>query len=721
MEYKTLLGKYRVALDTAGAPVKLHASSAGATYKAQEIDSGREVAVELIPARTFSPSLREELEIEAASARQLNHTNIPAFYDFGWDGDDAVYVTEYLDGTTTEAWVKSHGPMAPSAVLRIALQVLAALGAAAFHKIIHPQINPANLMIVPGQTTEGGWPLIKMLHLVGVAPNPAEVPRGDWARYASPEQLRDNNVDLPSEIYSLGCTLQFLLTGTAPIANPHDPAEAAKVDRAVQRLRGVPKTVRQLVASMVAIDPAKRPHDPIALYEAIQECLTEVEKREALARKFGIVPGRRRPVLVSDQRRRFPARELAVAAALVGLAALATLALPERYGPRQLFGLRHGPVGVPIGVPDDSAATRAGIHPPTTVNSSRAAVPAPSSQTTQVASNSAAGDVPTAVPPPAGELHSTASADDNPTDVAATEQADNQDRTAVQPAAANTEVASNSAPVNNAAAAQPSASAASQVASTDQSSTVGGAGPQSSPSVISSQIEQATPYAGNDVSSAPQGTDVAPPAEGPGTSAKAEVSTGAPVASSQTVSSSANQSSTVASNNAPAAQTGESQLPTDRSGEVASNSTAAQLVQPPQTPPSATENRSVDNSDRTTNAPKVVAKPAAKPKNAAKAAIASKKRGNNKIRVARALPVTGDDEDLPPTPPGTVRARVIGTTPDGRLVLSVPNGGTAVVGQPQHTEDVPAEGPPSRRVRRAIPVPDVVPPPPAQPVFPDDD
>src|SRR5215210_1051348 len=182
MENKIFLGKYRVTADEiaqvtaepAAMAVSIPATEQVTTariYRGVEIDSGRDVSIEVIPSAGFKPPVREKLEAEANAARQINHINIPELHDFGIEAGQLIYVTEHFDGTSAEDWVNQHGPMPTGAVLRIGLQVMSAMGAAAFHKISHHAINPANLLLVPGQTPEGDWPLVKVLHFIGVAPS----------------------------------------------------------------------------------------------------------------------------------------------------------------------------------------------------------------------------------------------------------------------------------------------------------------------------------------------------------------------------------------------------------------------------------------------------------------------------------------------------------------------------------------------------------------------
>ena len=209
MEHKIFLGKYRVAADeiaqVASEPASVSVAAAeqattARIYRGVEIDTGREVTLEVIPVGGFKPSIREKLEAEAVAAKQINHINIPELFEFGIEDGQLVYVTEYFDGTSAEDWVNQHGAMPTGSVLRIGLQVMSAMGAAAFHKISHHAINPANLLLVPGQTPEGDWPLIKVLHFIGVAPTFSS---GDMSvaafdkstHYASPEQLQGKPVD----------------------------------------------------------------------------------------------------------------------------------------------------------------------------------------------------------------------------------------------------------------------------------------------------------------------------------------------------------------------------------------------------------------------------------------------------------------------------------------------------------------------------------------------
>ena len=415
MDSKIFLGKYRVAAEEIEAVGELAASPLA--YEAEEIDSGKKMVVEVVPAGSLKPAVRERLEVEAVAAKKLNHVNIPALSDFGVEDDHLIYVTEDFEGTLAEEWVNEHGPMPVGPVLRIASQVVSALGAASFHGIIHHAINPSNLVLVPGQTAEGEWPLVKVLHFVGVAPKVSGTDVAVAAfdkslHYASPEQIKGGTVDFRSELYSLGATMWFLLTGAPPLVAPGGPTASppATTGIAAEKIDAMPKNVRRLLARMLAVNPEARPRDPLAFYQKLQDCLHQVERRETMARRFGIpsftpaaVPGRRR----------VPIKTLALAALFLALATVAALVVSGQLRHRRIVNAEE-PIGKPIGVPEASASATPVIENTNAIASNIAPLPtaAPDSSSLQSAPPKETEPSPASAPLPATEsvvIASTAS------------------------------------------------------------------------------------------------------------------------------------------------------------------------------------------------------------------------------------------------------------------------------------------------------------------------
>jgi serine/threonine protein kinase len=357
MDSKIFLGKYRVAAEEMEAIGEI--ADSPLAYEAEEIDSGKKVVVEVVPAGSMKTEARERFEAEATAAKKLSHVNIPALCDFGVEDNHLVYVTEDFEGTSAEEWVNANGPMPVGPVLRIASQVVSALGAAAVHQINHHAINPSNLLLVPGQTAEGDWPLVKVLHFVGVAPKTSGTDVAVAAfdkslHYASPEQIEKGTVDFRSELYSLGATMWFLLTGAPPLVTSADPTAAspARFGVGAEKIDALPKKIRRLLAQMLAVNPEARPGDLLAFDRQLQDCLHQVERRHTMARRFGIPSFSTGSI---SPRRRVPVKALALAALFLAIATVGAVVI-SGY-------LRHGrivraeeEIGKPIGIPEASAS-----------------------------------------------------------------------------------------------------------------------------------------------------------------------------------------------------------------------------------------------------------------------------------------------------------------------------------------------------------------------------
>lgn len=352
------------------------------------------------------------MESEAIAAEKLNHINIPRLYDFGLQNGELIYVSEYCEGHTASAWVGARGPLSTAAVLRVALQVVDAMNATAFQHLYHPALNPDNILFVAGQTVEGDWPPIKVLHWVGPLPELSGVSDGrvgSTTRFAAPEQLGEGKVDVRSEIYSLGATMWFLLTAT-----PSPEAGSGGMKAEMARLRGVPKIVRHLLGRMLRHDPLERPQDPVALANYLQTCLARLERRTKIERRFGI-PITPQPRIVRRKARwPIPLKPLAWATLVLCLAAIALMFLPWSSANRRSTPVARQTAAVPRSLPDEIpvvkkdslgriGAAEENVAPPAVV----AATEVPRNDPVPAASPAAKPVVATASEPPRDEFATT--------------------------------------------------------------------------------------------------------------------------------------------------------------------------------------------------------------------------------------------------------------------------------------------------------------------------
>jgi len=294
MEQTTFFKHYRICANEDGSPHQVSCTGGATIYKAIDTRSKEPVVLQLIPLAIVDQTKRKQFKERARTAQKLDHINIAKVLAVGVRHDYFGLVSEYLEGETVDSWVVAHGPMPADAVLRIGLQVVRAIAAAAFFGLTHRAIQPSNLMIVPGQSPDGGWPFVKVLNfgLAGLelhsdsadAPGlaPAVAPQ-----FASPEQLVDHEIDFRSQIYSLGATMCFLLTGAVPLA-VSGMLKARLRARRLPELRRAPRALRNLLAHMLRENPEDRPQDPVAFESELRDCLTKIERRQTIGRRLGI-------------------------------------------------------------------------------------------------------------------------------------------------------------------------------------------------------------------------------------------------------------------------------------------------------------------------------------------------------------------------------------------------------------------------------------------------
>ena len=449
MERITFFERYRISVDDAGKPREISRGGASITYRAVDLQSGEPVALKVIPIASVDSEAREQLQERARAAQHVEHENVARLLAFIPDKDDYVFVSELTHGETIAQWVATHGPLAPDATLRVALQVVSALQAAAFHGLTHAAIEPSNIVIVPGTSGDGGWPAIKVLNLDSagvpiVSPEQHTPLIGTAAapQFAAPEQLRNGTADFRSEIYSLGATMCFMLTGLAPLAikSKGETGEA----KLPSGLRRQPRNVRELLLDMLRPSPEDRPQDPVAFAERIRLVLGMLERRRPSRRALQTLPAA--PAVMPFEYRRPPSfvRPIAIAALITVLAAIATLLIAQ---PIRAIWRRHhdvSQIGVPVGVPD-AQASPAGVaqssppQPAATASEVAMAtvqqpVEQPPEQAAPAASEPQVAETMNAAPPPAESAAPAATAAAEERRVAENEPSGNAESPAEGPA-----------------------------------------------------------------------------------------------------------------------------------------------------------------------------------------------------------------------------------------------------------------------------------------------
>ena len=277
-----VFGDFEVEQRADGSYWELGRGGMGVTYLARDKVLRRRVALKVIDTPTVSThrdsqTARERFLREARAAAALRHPNVAAVYHFGAapDVSRCFYAMELVEGETLETRVRRHGPLNPKVVVEIATQIAQALTAAAAQGLIHRDLKPGNIMLKPGNAgaTELEVKIIDfgLAKAVADAGGEMDITHGEFVgtpNFASPEQFESRPVDVRSDIYSLGATLWFALTGKTPFAgrNIEEIRRAQKLAALpTEQLKAahVPPPLRSLLKSMLALEPAGRPgvHD----------------------------------------------------------------------------------------------------------------------------------------------------------------------------------------------------------------------------------------------------------------------------------------------------------------------------------------------------------------------------------------------------------------------------------------------------------------------------
>ena len=280
---------FEVEVGADGFPIELGAGAMAITYRARDTVLNSIVALKVIDRRVAqNPGARSRFLREARTAAQIRHPNVAHVSHYGEQDGECFYVMELVEGETLEMRVRRDGPMPLALALEVIEQAARALAAAEACGVVHRDIKPSNIML---ESDPSGSAIVKVIDY-GIAKGlqPDARPSAEQTQtgfigtpaFASPEQFApsaQNRIDTRSDIYSLGVTFWYLLSGRVPFVGRRLEDVRARQEEPVpvEQLKGlhVPTRCVALLKSMLAPDPKDRPQSARQLLSAVHRCSTK--------------------------------------------------------------------------------------------------------------------------------------------------------------------------------------------------------------------------------------------------------------------------------------------------------------------------------------------------------------------------------------------------------------------------------------------------------------
>ena len=252
---------------------RIGAGGMGAVFRAHDEDLDRTVALKILSPYSNDSSAVKRFENEARAAARLDHDNIARVYAIG-EAHNLHYIAfEFVEGKTVRELIREKKCIDPHETINFILQIAVALKHTASAGVVHRDIKPSNLIMTPvGRAKLVDWGLARKSRVENQS-NDLTVSGTTLGTfdYISPEQARDpRQVDVRSDIYSLGCTAYHMLTGAAPYAEGtmlqkllDHQGKAAPDPR--EKNSKVPSELARIVRKMMASDPEDRYQSPQSL------------------------------------------------------------------------------------------------------------------------------------------------------------------------------------------------------------------------------------------------------------------------------------------------------------------------------------------------------------------------------------------------------------------------------------------------------------------------
>jgi tRNA A-37 threonylcarbamoyl transferase component Bud32 len=237
----------------------------GTVYKAQHTSLKKTVALKVMTTAVANTGSSARFDQEMIALGKLSHPNVVAAFDAGVEEGLQYIVTEYVEGLDVRDLVSLVGPLDPANGCQIARDVAAGLAHIHGQGLVHRDVKPSNLML----TADGH---VKVLDLgLALLPDSNQLTQSGQIMgtfdYMAPEQWGDTHaVDERADIYSLGCSLFYMLAGNPPFGQPTNTSTekmrahllSPPPSIAAQR-SDVPKQLDRLIHSMLEKEPVRRP------------------------------------------------------------------------------------------------------------------------------------------------------------------------------------------------------------------------------------------------------------------------------------------------------------------------------------------------------------------------------------------------------------------------------------------------------------------------------
>lgn len=240
----------------------------GRVLRARDSVLGRTVALKVLPVDLASqPGFVDRFRAEAKAAARVSHPGVVQVHDWGEEDRTYYMVMEYVRGRNLRQ-ILSKGPVEPAQACEIMAQILAALGAAHEKGLVHRDVKPENILVaVDGTVKVTDFGIARVVEAAGLTGSLMGT-----VAYAAPEQARGEKVDGRTDLYSAGCLLYELLTGSLPF-------EGDVVSILHQHLNGrvpAPSSQNPAVAPLDSIVRKATAPEPAGRYSSAAEMRTEV-------------------------------------------------------------------------------------------------------------------------------------------------------------------------------------------------------------------------------------------------------------------------------------------------------------------------------------------------------------------------------------------------------------------------------------------------------------